>query len=94
MLALCYAASLLYDVPAASTARCLALIVWVGLCAFGHIVNAAFDIEADHKARKPNHMAGFALWQRFAFCALTRIDPAGNSATDFMNYTSPLSSLA
>jgi 4-hydroxybenzoate polyprenyltransferase len=73
VLALCYAAALVYDVPVAALLRCLALIVFVGLCAgsYGHIVNDAFDIEADRKAGKPNQMARFAPWQRFAFCALT-----------------------
>ena len=72
VLALCYATALIYDVPLAASVRSLALIVFVGLCAgsYGHIVNDAFDIEADRKSGKPNRMAGFAPWQRFAFCAL------------------------
>jgi glycosyltransferase involved in cell wall biosynthesis len=73
VLAVCYAAALLYDLPPASMMRRLALVVFVGLCAgsYCHIVNDAFEIDADRIAGKPNRMARFAPWQRFALCALT-----------------------
>jgi len=72
VLAISFCAALIYQVPAWPTARSIVLIAFVGLCAgsYGHLINDAFDIEADRKAGKQNHMAEFAPWQRILFCAL------------------------
>lgn len=72
VLAISYSASLLYRVSALATARAILVIAFVGLCAgtYGHIVNDVFDIDVDRRAGKRNQMAGFASWQRFAFCVL------------------------
>jgi 4-hydroxybenzoate polyprenyltransferase len=72
VLAISYCSALIYQVPAWPCARAILLIAFVGLCAgsYGHLINDVFDIEADSKAGKRNHMAAFSPWQRFAFCAL------------------------
>ena len=72
-IAISYCAALMYRVPAWPTARSILMIAFVGLCAgsYGHIINDVFDIEVDRNAGKRNHVARFAPWQRFLFCALT-----------------------
>ena len=75
VLAFCYASVLLYDVPPAAAARCIGLIVFVGLCAgsYGHLINDLFDIEADRQAGKENSLSRLASWQRYAACAVTLV---------------------
>jgi 4-hydroxybenzoate polyprenyltransferase len=87
VLAIAYSAALLYNVPALAAARSILLIIFVGLCAgsYGHLVNDIFDIDADRKAGKQNHMTRFAPWQRFALCALGIV--LGFAPAAFVSYS-------
>ncbi len=40
-----------------------------GVASYGHVVNDAFDVEADLRAGKHNHMADASWTRRFLFCA-------------------------
>jgi 4-hydroxybenzoate polyprenyltransferase len=73
VLAFCYASVLLYDVPPAAAARCLGLILFVGMCAgsYGHLINDLFDIEADRQAGKENPLGRMTSRQKYAACAVT-----------------------
>jgi glycosyltransferase involved in cell wall biosynthesis len=72
VLAFSYAAALIYQVPAANAMGCLALIVFVELCAVSYVdsVNGAFDIRAGGKAALAL-LLGFAPAIFFPFSRLS-----------------------
>jgi 4-hydroxybenzoate polyprenyltransferase len=68
MLALGYAAILLYGVPLDGALRALGLAVLFGLAAgsYGHVVNDLFDLESDRLSGRPSYLDSLAPWQRHA----------------------------
>lgn len=70
ILAVGFAAALVYDVPLAGMVEALGLILALCLSAgaYGHFINDATDVEADRKAGKPNQMARFPAWARAGIC--------------------------
>jgi 4-hydroxybenzoate polyprenyltransferase len=75
VLAFCYASVLLYDVPPAAAARCIGLILFVGLCAgsYGHLINDLFDIDADRQTGQENSLSRLPSWQKYAACTVTLV---------------------
>lgn len=73
LLAVAYAEVLLLDFPPARSFQLLvvALVGLIGVASYGHIINDAFDIEADRRAGKRNFMAPLRPWQRVALTLIS-----------------------
>ena len=66
LLAVVYAVVFVTEMPIAVVIRLLpaAVITILGIGSFGHLINDAYDIEADARVGKANRLAGVPAWTR------------------------------